>query len=79
MFGSINKTFGRCGKIFGCRNKKKFVVPNFVAVTITFFSVEHHRIEVLNSNRLQKYFTKENIFTHCIAHKTLKLKNLTFN
>jgi len=31
--GSINKTFGCCGEIFGCSKKKIFVVPNFVAVT----------------------------------------------
>jgi len=38
MFGSINKPFGCCGKIFGCSNNKKlFVVPNFVAVTKPFF------------------------------------------
>jgi len=38
MFSSINKTFGCCSKIFGCSNKKMFFVPNFVAVTKTFFS-----------------------------------------
>jgi len=32
MFGSINKTFGCCGKI-------SLVVPNIVAVTKPFFSV----------------------------------------
>jgi len=37
MFGSINKTFGCCGNIFGCSNKILFVVPNFVAVTKPFF------------------------------------------
>ena len=37
MFSSINKTFGCCSKIFGCSNKKIFVVPNFVAVTKPFF------------------------------------------
>ena len=32
--------FGCCSEIFGCSNKKKkFVVPNFVAVTKPFFSV----------------------------------------
>jgi len=39
MFSSINQTFGCCSKNFGCRNKKLFVVPNFVAVTKPFFSV----------------------------------------
>jgi len=34
------RTFGCCSKIFGCiATKKSFVVPNFVAVTKTFFSV----------------------------------------
>jgi len=37
MFGSINKTFGCCGKIFGYI---LFVVPNFVAVTKPFFSMK---------------------------------------
>ena len=37
MFSSINKTFGRCSKIFGSSDKKSFVVPNFVAVTKPFF------------------------------------------
>jgi len=37
MFSSVNKTFGCCSKIFGCSNKKTFVVPNFVAVTEPFF------------------------------------------
>jgi len=37
MFSSINKTFGCCSKIFGRRNKKIFVVPNFVAATKPFF------------------------------------------
>jgi len=41
MFSSINKTFGCCSNIFGCSNKKKlFVIPNFVALTKTFFSVK---------------------------------------
>jgi len=37
MISSINKTFGCCSEIFGCSNKKLFVVPNFVAVTKPFF------------------------------------------
>jgi len=40
IFSSINKTFGCCSKIFGCSNKKKFGVPNFVAVTKPFLSVK---------------------------------------
>jgi len=41
MFSSINKTFGCCSKNFGRSNQKKiFVVPNFVAVTKPFFSVQ---------------------------------------
>jgi len=32
MFSSIDKKFGCCSKIFGCSNKKIFVVRNFVAV-----------------------------------------------
>jgi len=39
MFSSINKTFGCCSKTFGCSNIK-VVIPNFVAVTKPFFSVE---------------------------------------
>ena len=37
MFGSINKTFVCCGKIFVAATKILFVVPNFVAVTKPFF------------------------------------------
>jgi len=40
MFCSINKPFGSCSNIFGCSNKKLFVIPNFVAVTKPFFSVK---------------------------------------
>jgi len=40
MISSINKTFGCCSKIFGCSNKKIFVVPNFIAVTKPCFPVE---------------------------------------
>ena len=39
MLSSTNKTFGCCSKILGCSNKKKIIVPNFVAVTKLFFSV----------------------------------------
>jgi len=37
MFSSINKTFGCYSKIFGCIDKKIFVVPNIDAVTKPFF------------------------------------------
>ena len=37
MFSSIDKAFRCCSKIFGCRNKKLFVVPNIIAVTKPFF------------------------------------------
>jgi len=41
IFSSINKTFGCCSEIFGCSNKiNLFIVPNFVAVTKLFFSVQ---------------------------------------
>jgi len=42
MFGSINKTFGCCGKFSVAATKTLFVVPNFVAVTKPFFSVRNH-------------------------------------
>jgi len=37
MFGSINKTFGCCGKIWVAATKNLFVVPNFAGVTKPFF------------------------------------------
>jgi len=37
MFGSINKTFGCCGKIMVAATKTLLVVPNFFAVTNHFF------------------------------------------
>jgi len=40
MFGSINKTFGCCGKILVAATKISFVVSNFAAVTKPFFSVK---------------------------------------
>jgi len=38
QIGSINKTFGCCGKILVAATKLLFVVPNFVPVTKLFFS-----------------------------------------
>jgi len=46
MFGSVNQTFGCCGKFFGCSNKILFGVPNIVAVTKPFFSVVEIRCRV---------------------------------
>jgi len=56
MFNSINKTFGCCSKIFGWSNKK-FVVPNFVAVTKPFFFREGNKAK--NTKYVPAYFSKK--------------------
>jgi len=42
MLSCINKTFRCCSRIFGCSDKKLFVVPHFAAVTKQFFPRKCH-------------------------------------
>ena len=49
MFGSINKTFGCCGKFLVAATKILFVVPNFVAVKKNIFFRVSFRLTVIKS------------------------------
>jgi len=56
MFSFINKTFGCCSKFFSSSNKKNVLVPDFVAVTKPFFSVQLQGNSKLHKKKLPLSF-----------------------